>query len=80
MTRKAATHRGLIGWGNVVLEQFRADAIRDCYRRAAEARRIADANSDTKSDFLEFERRWLTLVIGFKSDAELVVGCERKAG
>jgi hypothetical protein len=37
-------------------------------------------NSDTKSDFLEFERRWLTLVIGFKSDAELVVGCERKAG
>jgi hypothetical protein len=45
MTRKAATHRGLIGWGNVVLEQFRADAIRDCYRRAAEARRIADAAS-----------------------------------
>jgi hypothetical protein len=52
------------------------DAIHDCYRRAAEARRIADAasNPDTKSDFLEFERRWLALVVGFKSDAELLVG------
>ena len=59
-----------------MLEEFRSDAIDDCYRRAAEARRIADAASDpdTKSDFLEFERRWLALVVGFKSDAELFVG------
>jgi hypothetical protein len=56
-----------------MLEEFRLDAIHDCYRRAAEARRIADgaSNPETKSDFLEFERRWLALVIGFKSDAEL---------
>jgi hypothetical protein len=59
-----------------MLEQFRADAIHDCYRRAAEARRIADAasNPDTKSDFLELERRWLALVGGFKLDDELLVG------
>jgi hypothetical protein len=59
--------------GFVMLEEFRLDAIHDCYCRAAEARRIADgaSNPETKSDFLEFERRWLALVIGFKSDAEL---------
>jgi hypothetical protein len=58
-----------------MLEEFRSDAIHDCYRRAAEARRIADAasNPDTKSDFLAFERRWLALVVGFKSDAEVPV-------
>jgi hypothetical protein len=60
----------------VMLEEFKSDAIHDCYRRAAEARHIADAstNPDTKSDFLELERRWLALVVGFKSDAELLVG------
>jgi hypothetical protein len=60
----------------VMLEEFRLDAIHDCYRRAAEARHMADAseNQDTKSDFPEFERRWLALVVGFKSDAELLMG------
>jgi hypothetical protein len=53
-----------------MLEQFRSDAIHDCYRRAAEARRMADTatNSDAKSDFLEFERRWLALAGGFSSE------------
>jgi hypothetical protein len=53
-----------------MVEQFRSDAIQDCYRRAAEARRIADVatNSDTKSDFLAFERRWLSLAQGFESE------------
>jgi hypothetical protein len=56
--------------GLAMLEQFRSDAIHDCYRRAAEARRIADTatNSDAKSDFLEFERRWLALAGGFSSE------------
>jgi hypothetical protein len=53
-----------------MIQQFRSDAIHDCYRRAAEARRIADVaiNSDTKSDFLAFERRWLSLARGFESE------------
>jgi hypothetical protein len=33
---QAARHRG-IGWGFAMLEEFRSDAIDDCYRRAAEA-------------------------------------------
>jgi hypothetical protein len=54
-----------------MLEQFRSDAINDCYRRAAEARRTAEATSDphTRSDFLLFERRWLSLARGFEAEA-----------
>jgi hypothetical protein len=53
-----------------MLEQFRFDAIRDCYDRAAEARRSADAASDAHArlDFLEFERRWLALARGFEAE------------
>jgi hypothetical protein len=53
----------------VMLEQFRFDAIRDCYGRAAEARRSADAASDAHArlDFLEFER-WLALARGFEAE------------
>jgi hypothetical protein len=53
-----------------MIQQFKSDAIQDCYRRAAEARRIADVatNSDTKSDFLAFERRWLSLARSFESE------------
>jgi hypothetical protein len=37
--------------------------IEECYLRAAEARRIADAAADpvTKAEFLEIEQRWLSL-------------------
>jgi hypothetical protein len=37
--------------------------IVECYRRAAEARRIADGATDplTKADFLKVEQRWLSL-------------------
>jgi hypothetical protein len=47
---------------------YRRDANRDCYRRANEAQRTADAATDpyTKSDFLDFERRWLSLARGFE--------------
>jgi hypothetical protein len=41
--------------------------IEECYRRAAEARRIAEAPGVTeaeKSDLLEVERRWLSLARG----------------
>jgi hypothetical protein len=54
-----------------MLEQFRSDAIQECYRRAAEARRTANSasNADARSDFLELERRWLALARGFNSEA-----------
>ena len=49
--------------GFVVADALRADMIVECYRRAAEARRIADGATDflTKADFLKVERRWLSL-------------------
>jgi PAS domain S-box-containing protein len=45
-----------------MLEQF-SDPIRTCYERAAEAKASADATSDPalKAEFLDSERRWLTL-------------------
>jgi len=53
-----------------MLQQFRSDAIQDCYRRAAEARRTADEATSpaTRSDFLYFERRWLSLARGFEAE------------
>ncbi len=39
-------------------------SVEECYRRAAEARRMADANGVSpaeKADLLEVERRWLSL-------------------
>jgi hypothetical protein len=40
-----------------------ADKIEECYRRAADARRLSEAAADpsTKSEFLEIEQRWLYL-------------------
>jgi hypothetical protein len=51
-------------------QKFSADALRECYWRAAEARRIANSALDpvTKSDFLELEQRWLFLARSFQSD------------
>ena len=45
------------------------DLVQECYRRAAEARRFADAASATPSerdDFLRIERRWLSLAREYK--------------
>ena len=43
-------------------------AILDCYRRAAEARRMADsaANRPAKADFLAIEQRWLSLARSYE--------------
>ena len=40
-----------------------AKAITECYRRAEEARRIADATDDpvARDDFRDIERRWLSV-------------------
>jgi hypothetical protein len=40
-----------------------ADKVEECYRRAADARRLSEAAADpsTKSEFLEIEQRWLYL-------------------
>jgi hypothetical protein len=47
----------------VVSEKLKSRAILECYRRAAEARRMADAASNLleKTDFLEIEKMWLSL-------------------
>jgi hypothetical protein len=44
-------------------QRFRLHAARECYRRAAEARRLAAATADPaeKQDLLAVEQGWLTL-------------------
>jgi hypothetical protein len=47
----------------LVPKKSRSGAILECYRRAAEARRMADGatNRPAKADFLAIEQRWLSL-------------------
>jgi hypothetical protein len=44
-------------------QRFRALAVRECYRRAAEAKRLAVATIDPeeKRDLLAVRQRWLSL-------------------
>jgi hypothetical protein len=44
-------------------KKSRSGVILECYRRAAEARRMADraTNRPAKADFLAIEQRWLSL-------------------
>jgi hypothetical protein len=51
----------------------------ECYRRAAEARRMADGatNRPAKADFLAIEQRWLSLARSY--EAETVRAAPRKA-
>jgi len=46
-----------------VPKKFRSRAILECYRRADEARPMAEAAGDLleKTDFLEIEKTWLSL-------------------
>ena len=57
-------------WSGVILE---------CYRRAAEARRMADrvTNRLEKEDFLAIEQRWLSLARSYQ--AETVRAAPRRA-
>jgi hypothetical protein len=63
----------------LVLKKSRADTILECYRRAAEARRIADSatNRPAKADFLAIEQRWLSLARSY--EAETVRTAPRRA-
>jgi hypothetical protein len=47
-----------------------ADAVLECYRRAAEARQIAAAAADavTKAGFVEIEQHWRLLARRFQSE------------
>jgi hypothetical protein len=51
-----------------VPKKSRAGAILECYRRAAEARRMADraTNRPAKADFLSIEQRWLSLARSYE--------------
>jgi hypothetical protein len=44
-------------------QKLRSVAILECYRRAGEARRMADAATSPfeRADFLDVEKRWLSL-------------------
>ena len=48
-----------------------ADAVLECYRRAAEAHQIAKAAADpiTKADFFELEKHWR--ILACKHELEL---------
>ena len=52
--------------GFVVADEIWANVVEECYRRAAEARRIADSAPDpvTRAEFLKVEQRWLSLALG----------------
>jgi hypothetical protein len=56
-------------------EKSASDLILECYRRAEEARRIAAAAVDasTKADFLEVERRWLSLARSYRPKIDVDV-------
>ena len=60
-------------------KKSRSDAILECYRRAAEARRMADRATDrpAKADFLAIEQRWLSLARSY--EAETVRAAPRRA-
>jgi hypothetical protein len=51
-------------------KKSKSDAILECYRRAAEARRMADAATDrlAKVDFLAIEQRWLSLARSYEAE------------
>jgi hypothetical protein len=53
-------------------EKSRSELILECYRRAAEARRIADSATDplTEAEFREIERRWLSLARGYGAEEQ----------
>ena len=61
-------------------KKSRSGVILECYRRAAEARRMADGatNRPAKADFLAIEQRWLSLARGCY-EAETVRAVLRRA-
>jgi hypothetical protein len=62
-----------------VPKKSRSGAILECYRRAAEVRRMADGatNRPAKADFLAIEQRWLSLARSY--EAETVRAAPRRA-
>ena len=57
-----------------------ADAVLECYRRAAEAHQIAKAATDpiTKADFFELEKHWH--ILARKHERSLSASVCKKAG
>jgi hypothetical protein len=57
-------------------EGLSAYEVLECYRRAAEARQIADAaaTSAEKADLLEVERGWLSLARSYGSQQKVLTG------
>jgi hypothetical protein len=61
-------------------EKFGSVAILECYRRAAEARRFADdaVNPFEKADFLDIERRWMSLAHSYEFEGVSKAGARYK--
>jgi len=53
-----------------VSKKSRSGVILECYRRAAEARRMADraTNWSEKEDFLAIEQRWLSMARSYEAE------------
>jgi hypothetical protein len=64
---------------SLVPKKSRSGVVQECYRRAAEARRMADraTNRPAKADFLAIEQRWLSLARSY--EAETVRAAPRRA-
>jgi hypothetical protein len=68
----------------------KSDTILECYRRAEEARRMADAATSQfeRADFLDVAQRWLSLARspqlwsdpGCEDNDEAAEGCRRRSG
>jgi hypothetical protein len=58
--------------GRFMPPEIRSDVIVECYRRAIEARRMADAAADPseRADFLAIQQRWLSLAHDYASGAD----------
>jgi hypothetical protein len=65
--KKSARSRGI-----TMAQESKADAIAEYYRRASEARRMAETATDPieRTDFLAIERRWLSLARDHASASE----------
>jgi hypothetical protein len=65
----------------VMREGLSAYEVLECYRRSAEARRMADAaaTSAEKTDLLEVERGWLALAPSYGSQGKVLTGSRSRA-
>jgi hypothetical protein len=57
-------------------QAFKAPTLRECYRRAAQAKHLAETTADPgeKDDLLKVEQRWLELAHSVEDEIEFKAG------